>query len=304
MIETKVGGAELSGGYEHAGLMAYEDDDDYVKYDLISDENQTAVNRIELRSEEGDVVQNPQPQFGTLPPGTTDVWLRLTKTGDVYKGEYSFDGETWTALAETVRTTWRRRGSACSRRASAARAPPSRSTTSRSTARRAARGEEPENEAPVLGDVDGDADVRHRPAAGALHGGGDRRRRGRADLQLGLRRRRHGGLDRAEPVAHLHRGGHVRRQGDGVRRRGASVSKTVTVSVLPAADPDARFRVLVFSKTTGFRHDSIDEGIAAIRQLGATTTSRSTPPRTRRRSAPGCSSQYDTVVFLSTTGDS
>ena len=46
-------------------------------------------------------------------------------------------------------------------------------------------------------------------------------------------------------------------------------SKTVTVQVLPADDPAAEFRVLVFSKTAGFRHDSIDEGIAAIQALGA-----------------------------------
>ena len=42
-------------------------------------------------------------------------------------------------------------------------------------------------------------------------------------------------------------------------------TRTVTVTVFGADDPEARFRVLVFSKTTGFRHDSIDEGIAAIR---------------------------------------
>ncbi len=45
-------------------------------------------------------------------------------------------------------------------------------------------------------------------------------------------------------------------------------TRTVTVTVFGADDPEARFRVLVFSKTTGFRHDSIDEGIAAIRELG------------------------------------
>ena len=33
-------------------------------------------------------------------------------------------------------------------------------------------------------------------------------------------------------------------------------------------DPNARFRVLIFSKTAGFRHSSIDEGIAAIKLLG------------------------------------
>ena len=302
VIETKVGGAELSGGYEHAGLLAYEDDGDYVKYDLISDDSQTAVNRIELRSEEGDVVQNPQPQFGTLPPGTTDAWLRLTKTGDVYKGEYSFDGQTWTALAETVQNDMEApRFGLFTQGVSS----PGGTVTFdyfSVDGETGCPGEEPENEAPVLGRPDGDADVRLRPAAGRLHGGGDGRRRGPADLQLGLRRRRDGGLVRAEPVAHLHRGGHVRRQGDGVRRQ-ASASKTVTVSVLPAADPDARFRALVFSKTAGFRHSSIDEGIAAIKQLGVDHDFQVDATEDATAFRAGVLSQYDTVVFLSTTGD-
>jgi hypothetical protein len=36
-----------------------------------------------------------------------------------------------------------------------------------------------------------------------------------------------------------------------------------------AESGDPRFSVLVFSKTTGFRHDSIPQGIAAIEALGA-----------------------------------
>ncbi|AZP21443.1 DUF1080 domain-containing protein [Streptomyces aquilus] len=62
-------------------------------------------------------------------------------------------------------------------------------------------------------------------------------------------------------------------------------------------------RVLVFSKTAGFRHDSIPEGIAAVRQLGesngftvdATEDAAAFTSRNLRR--------YDAVVFLSTTGD-
>ena len=83
-----------------------------------------------------------------------------------------------------------------------------------------------------------------------------------------------------------------------------TASRTLTVNVLEPDDPGARFRVLVFSKTAGFRHSSIDEGHAAIEQLGdAATTSRSTTPRTRPRSARTCSRHYDSVVWLSTTGD-
>jgi len=62
-------------------------------------------------------------------------------------------------------------------------------------------------------------------------------------------------------------------------------------------------RVLVFSKTAGFRHDSIPEGITAVRQLGetngftvdATEDAAAFTSRNLRR--------YDAVVFLSTTGD-
>ena len=53
MIETKVDAIELSGGYEQAGLLARVDDDNYVKFDILSDDGQTALNRIELRSEIG-----------------------------------------------------------------------------------------------------------------------------------------------------------------------------------------------------------------------------------------------------------
>ncbi|MFV0132700.1 ThuA domain-containing protein [Streptomyces sp. HMX87] len=62
-------------------------------------------------------------------------------------------------------------------------------------------------------------------------------------------------------------------------------------------------RVLVFSKTAGFRHDSIPEGVAAVKQLGeeggfrvdATEDAGAFTARNLRR--------YDAVVFLSTTGD-
>jgi PKD repeat protein/regulation of enolase protein 1 (concanavalin A-like superfamily) len=101
-IETKIDAGELSGGYEQAGLMAYEDDSNYVKYDILSDDGQTVLNRIELRSEEGDVIQNPQPQVTDAAGFPGEVWLRLTKTGDMYSGEYSFDGETFESLGEPV----------------------------------------------------------------------------------------------------------------------------------------------------------------------------------------------------------
>jgi len=56
--------------------------------------------RIELRSEVGEVIQDPQPTANNLTQG---VWyLRLTKAGDTYRGFYSADGQTWTDLGQTV----------------------------------------------------------------------------------------------------------------------------------------------------------------------------------------------------------
>lgn len=67
-----------------------------------------------------------------------------------------------------------------------------------------------------------------------------------------------------------------------------------------AGEPE--FDVLVFSKTTGFRHVSIPDGIAAIRELGeendfAVEATEDAGQFTRRNLK-----RFEAVVFLSTTG--
>lgn len=80
-------------------------------------------------------------------------------------------------------------------------------------------------------------------------------------------------------------------------------------AVTPANSADSgssgrsSFRVLVFSKTTGFRHDSIPDGIVAIQKLGrqngfAVDTTEDATRFTDRNLA-----RYRAVVFLSSTGD-
>lgn len=61
--------------------------------------------------------------------------------------------------------------------------------------------------------------------------------------------------------------------------------------------------LLVFSKTAGFRHDSIPEGIAALRQLGAEAGYTVDATEDAGAFTPGTLRRYDAVVFLSTTGD-
>ena len=83
----------------------------------------------------------------------------------------------------------------------------------------------------------------------------------------------------------------------------AAAAGLIACSSGPEAKPKPRARVLVFSKTDGFRHDSIPAGIAAIRDLArsngfAVTATERSGAFTRRNLA-----RFDAVVFLSTTGD-
>ena len=98
-IETKIPRATIIGEYAQGGLIAYVDGDNYVKFDVISDDNNTRINRIELRSEVAGAVQNPQENV-TIPEANDDgpFYLQLTKAGTNYSGEFSYDGATWTAF--------------------------------------------------------------------------------------------------------------------------------------------------------------------------------------------------------------
>ncbi|MEW1587773.1 ThuA domain-containing protein [Micromonospora vinacea] len=97
-LETKVDGSLLNEQYQQAGLLVQADDDNYLKFDFIADNQagSAVTRRIEFRSEIAGVVQNPQPEAGNL---TAAVWhLRLARTGDTFTASYSADGTTWTAL--------------------------------------------------------------------------------------------------------------------------------------------------------------------------------------------------------------
>ncbi|GAB2975263.1 hypothetical protein GCM10023080_044960 [Streptomyces pseudoechinosporeus] len=62
-------------------------------------------------------------------------------------------------------------------------------------------------------------------------------------------------------------------------------------------------RVLVFSKTAGFRHDSIPDGIAAVKDLGAANGFAVDATEDGAAFTSRNLAKYDAVVFLSTTGD-
>lgn len=65
----------------------------------------------------------------------------------------------------------------------------------------------------------------------------------------------------------------------------------------------AAVRVLVFSRTTGFRHASIPTGIEAVRALGVARGFEVEATEDPAAFAPGTLSRFDVVMFLNTTGD-
>lgn len=63
------------------------------------------------------------------------------------------------------------------------------------------------------------------------------------------------------------------------------------------------FRVLVFSKTTMYRHDSITNGISAIQKLAAQNRFRADATEDSAVFTPENLAEYKAVVFLNTSGD-
>jgi type 1 glutamine amidotransferase len=92
-----------------------------------------------------------------------------------------------------------------------------------------------------------------------------------------------------------------------IKRIHATAVATVAVLLAGASaqpvDAAAPFDVLVFSKTAGFRHDSIPTGIQTIRDLGAANGFAVTATENAQAFTTANLAQYETVVFLNTTGD-
>ncbi|GLY95303.1 hypothetical protein Acsp02_25580 [Actinoplanes sp. NBRC 103695] len=85
----------------------------------------------------------------------------------------------------------------------------------------------------------------------------------------------------------------------------ATVLITATATAVPATPAAAAplTKVLVFSKTAGFRHSSIPQGVAAIQQLGSQNGFGVTATEDAGQFTTANLAQYQAVVWLSTTGD-
>ncbi|MGW0434406.1 ThuA domain-containing protein [Micromonospora sp. NPDC003197] len=80
---------------------------------------------------------------------------------------------------------------------------------------------------------------------------------------------------------------------------GASIDPTGSTAITA----DTPYDVLVFSKTAGFRHDSIAVGTQAIRDLGAANSFTVTATEDAGAFTTGNLAQYEAIIFLNTTGD-
>ncbi|UVS78824.1 ThuA domain-containing protein [Actinokineospora sp. UTMC 2448] len=75
------------------------------------------------------------------------------------------------------------------------------------------------------------------------------------------------------------------------------------LAVTPPAHAAPDFTVLVFSKTAGFRHDSIPAGISTIQQLGQQNNFTVETTEDAAQFTDTNLARFDAVVWLSTTGD-
>jgi type 1 glutamine amidotransferase len=82
----------------------------------------------------------------------------------------------------------------------------------------------------------------------------------------------------------------------------ALVLLLLTAPAIPASAAPLT-KVLVFSKTAGFRHDAIPAGIAALQKLGAENGFTVTATEDAGQFTTANLAQYQAVVWLSTTGD-
>ena len=80
------------------------------------------------------------------------------------------------------------------------------------------------------------------------------------------------------------------------------VASLVAATLSLGSGGDPKFDVLVFSRTTGFRHDSIPAGIATIRELGSKKGFRVRATEDPAEFTSRKLDRFEAVVFLNTTG--
>ena len=144
VLETKLDVTQLNGGYAQGGILVRADDDNYVKFDAISDVDNPKFNRIELRSESGGRDPEPAAAGHRRRPGRRDRRLAAADQDrhHLHRRVLARRRRLDRASAPVTNAQTAPR-SASSRSACRSPIASSASSTSRSTARRAARPRSP-----------------------------------------------------------------------------------------------------------------------------------------------------------------
>ena len=117
-----------------------------------------------------------------------------------------------------------------------------------------------------------------------------------------------GGLDGGDagPAGGDASGADARVAGDGAPDGDAASRSDAGADADAASAPDAStgpLRLLVFTKTEGYRHASIDDGVEALEELAAVNDWRVTHTEDAAMFAATTLADYDVTVWLNTTGD-
>ncbi|RIJ70805.1 DUF1349 domain-containing protein, partial [Nakamurella silvestris] len=103
-IQTKLKATQVH-RWQYAGLLAYGDDDNYVKLDIVAKNNPGSplVLGAELASEVAAASSGGNRQLAIANSSESGWWyLKLTKTGNSYQGWVSDGGVNWTSLGAPV----------------------------------------------------------------------------------------------------------------------------------------------------------------------------------------------------------
>ncbi|MGH2945489.1 MAG: ThuA domain-containing protein, partial [Solirubrobacteraceae bacterium] len=294
-VETKMT-APLADNWQLAGLMLYADADHYVKYDVVADNQAGAARdlRMELRYEDGGALMGTgEPDPGPPASETDTWWLRLTKAGDTYTGAVSADGETWEQTPGSVTVALDDPAIGLMAIGPSQAAP---ITVDFDHFRVI------DNEAPVIASATADPSSGFAPldvdfTVEASDADGD-------ELTYSWDFDGDGAEDSTgQSPSHTYTEPGEYEAAVTVSDGESEATETMPVTVLEEADDGARFRTLVFSKTAGFRHSSIDEGHAAIEGLGDEHGFQVDHTEDASVFREEVLEQFDTVLFLSTTGD-
>ncbi len=287
----------LDGGYSQGGILVYGADNDYVKINAISDDGQGRVNRLELRSEVGGGRElerrgsadhrraGGRPDLAAADQGRQHPTPASTRRPRPARGRRSPAPVTNAMVAPRFGLYTQgvlQSGDTVDVRVLLGQRRLDRLPADRAREQRAGHHRR-----------DGDADRRLRAADRAVRRHGDRRGRRRADLRWDFDG--DGDTDSTvEDPSHTYTAAGTYEAEVTVSDGEDERTRTVTVTVFGADDPEARFRVLVFSQDDGLP-PRLDRRRASPRSGSSVrrTTSRSTPPKTRRSSMTPRSAHYD-----------